>query len=144
MISPCFQDKNKTSENDLQALASLTASLVYSLPPAAPMTSFFNFLIVPASFGLQCGITSSKKYSPPISASPPTPSFEHILPTCGKTHTHRFSLGARRALHAWQALIPFLTSLPRGANEADQSNVALEDKRGMCRENKEGCWEVFS
>lgn len=62
----------------------------------------------------------------------------------GKTHTHRFSLGARRALHAWQALIPFLTSLPRGANKADQSNVALEDKSGMCQESREGCWEVFS
>lgn len=53
----------------------------------------------------------------PTSAFPP-PS-EHNLPTRGRTHTHRFSLEASRALHSWQTLIPFLTSLPRGANETN-------------------------
>jgi len=35
------------------------------------------------------------------------------------TRGTRFSLGARGALHAWQSLIPFLTSFPRGADEAN-------------------------
>lgn len=55
----------------------------------------------------------------PNSAPPPTPSSEHILSTWGRTHTHGFSLGAGGALHAWQPLIPFLTSFPRGADEAN-------------------------
>lgn len=33
------------------------------------------------------------------------------------TRGTRFSLGARGALHAWQPLIPFLTSFPGGADE---------------------------
>lgn len=75
--------------------------------------------------------TPNLQTSPPPPPPADVPSFEHILPTWGRTHTHRFSLGARRALHAWQPLIPFLTSLPRGADEAYYSDVALEDNGGV-------------
>lgn len=50
---------------------------------------------------------------------PTHPSFKPMLPTWSGAHTHGLSLGARRALHAWQPLIPFLTGLPRGAYEAN-------------------------
>lgn len=41
------------------------------------------------------------------------------------TRGTRVSLGARRALHTWQPLVPLLSSLPRGTDEANQSDVAL-------------------
>lgn len=41
------------------------------------------------------------------------------------TRGTRFSTGAPGALHTRQPLIPFLTGLPGGTNEANQSNVAL-------------------
>lgn len=94
----------------------------HSLQPSGPQRGGLSkaplSLNKPLSFQTRASLTPTVCKTSP-SLPPHHPSFEHSLPTRGRTHTHRLSLGARRALHAWQPLVPFLTGLPRGADEAN-------------------------